>query len=135
MAKSGTLLLVSNSPDLHRVMVPVASAYDLSVVGAETIREGLTILKVSPPSCAVFDLRITSDIDKRARIKDRLKESHFPILFLNDNGIQRRNEFLPPLRLEPIAKFVADQGERLRRSHSDSGFWNWLRNRLLPTRA
>jgi len=131
MAKCGTILLVSSNPELHQVMEPLASTYNLSLIGAENAKEGLTFFKLGDPDCIVFDLRVLNDGERRTRAKNKLKTSGIPILFLNDSraNIRRRDGFIPPISLEPIVKFVGEQSEKLC-AGSSGGFWNRLIGRM-----
>ncbi len=136
MANLGSLLLVSDNPELHQTLGQLARVFNLSLINAETVKEGFTLFKIGEPDSVIFDLRMLRDLERRARAKSKLKSTRVPILFLNDsgNGVTRRDELLPPLSLEPIVRFVARQNKRLSTGLSGS-LWDRLRVRLRAKHA
>lgn len=130
MPNCGTILLISGNPDLHGVLETLSSSYSLSLLCAENIKQGLTLFKENNPDCVVFDLRLPPPHVPVEQIKEKMRESEVPILFLSNciEELRRADEVPSRLSLEPIMKFVANQSERLR-SDSSGRLWSRLLGR------
>ena len=126
MAKSGTILFVSGNPELQQVLETLRSAYGFSLLTAESLKEGLSFIKIAEPDCVIFDLRLLRDRNRVERVKEKVKSSGIPVLFLSDSGsgVRRSDALRSSVSLEPIVKFVAEQSERLK---GNSSVRSWYR--------
>jgi response regulator RpfG family c-di-GMP phosphodiesterase len=115
MSNRGVILLVTGNSELHQVLGTVAQTYRLSLLSAESTKEGLTFLKVAEPDCAIFDLGLLRTGNGVEKLKERLNLSAIPILFLNNcrDGSKPSRRLSSGFSLEPIVKFASEQSERL----------------------
>ncbi len=125
MANHGTILLVSGSPGLIKVLGTLASTYSLSLVTADSAKAGLAALKQAEPDCVIFDARLLRDRHRVERVKERFESKDVPALFLNigADGSSRASGVHSSFSLEPVIKFVASQSARLKLLRP-SGFWS-----------
>jgi DNA-binding response OmpR family regulator len=129
MAKSSTLLFVSGNPELQQVLETLKSAYGFSLLIAENPKEGLNFIKMTDPDCIIFDLQLLRTHNHVERIKEKIKPTGIPVLYLNDggNGVSRSDELRSSASVEPMVKFVAEQSERFKGSSSRRGWFRFLK--------
>lgn len=129
MAKSGTLLFVSGNPELQQVMETLRSTYGFSLLTAESLKEGLSFIKIAEPDCLIFDLRLLRDRNRVERVKEKVKSSGIPVLFLSDSGsgIRCSDALRSSVSLEPIVKFVAEQSKRLKGNSSGRSWYRFFK--------
>ena len=131
MPNCGKILLVSGNPELHQVLGTVAHTYGLSLLGADNTKEGLTLIKLAEPDCVIFDLKLLRTSYGVEKLKKRLSLSTIPILFINNCREGSRPSGRPSsgVSLDPIVKFVSEQGARLN-CDSSPGIWRRFIGRL-----
>ncbi len=125
MANHGTILLVSGSPGLNKVLETLVSTYSLSIVTADSAKAGLIACKQAEPDCVIFDARLLRDHTSVERVREKLKSKGIPVHFLGADapGNMRSSGVRSAFSLEPIIKFVAEQSHRLK-ARPPSGFWS-----------
>ena len=130
MANYGTILLVSSSPGLNKILGTIASTYSLSLVSAATAKAGLVAFKQAAPDCVIFDARLLCDHKRVELVREKIESKGVPVLFLSADspGASRTSGVRTAFSIEPAIKFVSAQSDRLK-SLRPSGFWRRFTSR------
>jgi DNA-binding NtrC family response regulator len=130
MANHGTILLVSGSPGLNKVLETIASTYSLSLVTTVSAKAGLVAFKQTVPDCVIFDARLLRDHKRVELVREKIESKGVPVLFLSADspGASRTSGVRSSFSLEPVIKFVSVQSDRLK-ALRPSGFWSRFTSR------
>ena len=130
MANHGTILLVSGSPGLSKVLETIASTYSLSLLSADSAKAGLVSFKQAVPDCVIFDARLLRDHKRVELVREKIESKGVPVLFLSADspGGSRTSGVRSSFSLEPVIKFVAAQSDRIKPLRP-SGFWRRFASR------